>query len=327
MIFAINIVRGEVMKNKTCKNYKKKTLILFLLFLFLLFGCMNGHSNNELEKQPTSKGKLTIGAKDFTEQSLLLTITSVYLRENGYEVETVSNMSSPDLRSALVDDNIDFYWEYTGTALTLHLNEKGENDPETAYKKVKGLDKENDIVWLEKSEFNNTYAILVREEFSKKHGITTVSDLADYIKNGGELKLASEKEFYKREDGLKRLEEAYDFDLSSDQVIGLDYNLTYKALEDKRADAIVGFVTDGSIHNLNIVALEDDQSFFPAYNVAPVVRKEVIEKFNDLPELLNNIAERLDNETIRTLNYQVDIEHANTLEVSRNWLKEEELID
>ncbi|WP_170032150.1 ABC transporter substrate-binding protein [Alteribacillus bidgolensis] len=315
------------MKNKTCKNYKKKTLILFLLFLFLLFGCMNGHSNNELEKQPTSKGKLTIGAKDFTEQSLLLTITSVYLRENGYEVETVSNMSSPDLRSALVDDNIDFYWEYTGTALTLHLNEKGENDPETAYKKVKGLDKENDIVWLEKSEFNNTYAILVREEFSKKHGITTVSDLADYIKNGGELKLASEKEFYKREDGLKRLEEAYDFDLSSDQVIGLDYNLTYKALEDKRADAIVGFVTDGSIHNLNIVALEDDQSFFPAYNVAPVVRKEVIEKFNDLPELLNNIAERLDNETIRTLNYQVDIEHANTLEVSRNWLKEEELID
>ncbi|MFB4165997.1 glycine betaine ABC transporter substrate-binding protein [Alteribacillus sp. JSM 102045] len=315
------------MENKLFKNCKKKTLILFFLLLILLFGCVNEQPNNELEEQPESKGKLTIGAKDFTEQSLLLTITSVYLRENGYEIEAVSNMSSHDLRSALVDGIIDFYWEYTGTALMLYLNEEGENDPETAYKKVKELEKENDIYWLEKSDFNNTYSILVREEFSKKYEITTISDLADYIKNRGELKLASETEFYKREDGLKGMEEAYDFHLSSEQVIRLDSSLTYKALEEKRVDAIVGFVTDGNMQNLNVVALEDDQSFFPAYNVAPVIRKEVMEKFNDLPEFLNNIAERLDNETIRTLNYQVDIVHANTLEVSRNWLKEEELID
>ncbi|WP_100398809.1 ABC transporter substrate-binding protein [Bacillus sp. FJAT-44742] len=315
------------MKNKGWKYSEKRKLLLCLLFLLLLFGCVNNQSSHQVNEQPESKGKLTIGAKSFTEQSLLLTITSVYLRENGYEVETVSDMLSHDLRTALLDGHIDFYWEYTGAALMLYLNEEGENDPEKAYKRVKALEKENDIYWLEKSEFNNTYAILVRENFSQQHGITTISELAHYIENTDDFTFASETEFHQRYDGLKGLEDTYNFRLPSEQVMRLDSHLTYKALEDQRVDAIVGFVTDGSMQNLDFVALEDDQSFFPAYNVAPAVRKEVLEQFNDLPNLLNDIAERLDTETIRSLNYEVDILHANTLEVSREWLEEQQLID
>ena len=107
----------------------------------------------------------------------------------------------------------------------------------------------------------------------------------------------------------------------------MDSGLLYNALKDGQVDVSVGFATDGRIKGFNLVILEDDKQFFPAYNGAPVVRQEVIDQYPDIADLLNNLADRLENETMMTLNYAVDVEHEDITEVSRNWLKEQGLID
>ena len=54
--------------------------------------------------------------------------------------------------------------------------------------------------------------------------------------------------------------------------------------------------------------LEDDKHMWPPYNLAPIVRNEVLEQYPEIADVLNPISAALDTETITGLNAQVDIE-------------------
>lgn len=313
---------------------KKLAIALFaLILLTVLAACgSNDTSTPSGEDSESSsseaRGKVTVGGKAFTEQQILSKITSIYLTENGFDVEEASNMGSTVVRSALENGQIDLYWEYTGTGLVIYQKQEVETDPDKAYEKVKENDKENGIAWLNKADFNNTYAIMMKQETAEELGITTISDLAEYVNNDPKkLTFASNAEFYARDDGIKGLQNHYGFEFPSQNVVKMDSGLLYNALKDGQVDVSVGFATDGRIKGFNLVILEDDKQFFPAYNGAPVVRQEVIDQYPDIADLLNNLADRLENETMMTLNYAVDVEHEDITEVSRNWLKEQGLID
>ncbi|CAH0261360.1 Osmoprotectant-binding protein OsmX [Peribacillus sp. Bi96] len=76
-----------------------------------------------------------------------------------------------------------------------------------------------------------------------------------------------------------------------------------------------------------LVVLEDDNQFFPAYNGAPVIRQEVVEKYPELRDLLNALSDKLDSDTMKNLNYRVDIKHEDINEVAKTWLDEQGLLD
>jgi osmoprotectant transport system substrate-binding protein len=293
--------------------------------LFSLAACSSSTSNNE--GGDSGKGKVTVGGKDFTEQHILSKITSIYLKENGFDVEEASNMGSTVVRSALENGQIDTYWEYTGTGLVVYQKQEVETDSNKAYEKVKENDKKNGIAWLNKANFNNTYAILMKKDTANKLGVKTISDLAKLVeKNPEKLKFASNAEFYARQDGVKGLQKLYGFEFPSKNVVKMDSGLLYNALKDGQVDVSVGFATDGRIKGFKLVVLEDDKKFFPAYNGAPVVSQKVVDKNPELPKLLNKLADLLDNDTMMSLNYAVDIEHKDVTEVSREWLEKESLI-
>jgi osmoprotectant transport system substrate-binding protein len=305
----------------------KKFMSLFfaLAMLFSLAACSSSTSNNE--GGDSGKGKVTVGGKDFTEQHILSKITSIYLKENGFDVEEASNMGSTVVRSALENGQIDTYWEYTGTGLVVYQKQEVETDSNKAYEKVKENDKKNGIAWLNKANFNNTYAILMKKDTANKLGVKTISDLAKLVeKNPEKLKFASNAEFYARQDGVKGLQKLYGFEFPSKNVVKMDSGLLYNALKDGQVDVSVGFATDGRIKGFKLVVLEDDKKFFPAYNGAPVVSQKVVDKNPELPKLLNKLADLLDNDTMMSLNYAVDIEHKDVTEVSREWLEKESLI-
>jgi osmoprotectant transport system substrate-binding protein len=320
-------------------------LLIFSLVISILAAC--GTSNQETtgkgnteqnnsnsqsgeakkESGDKKKGKIVVGGKTFTEQHILAKILSIYLKENGYEVEEATNMGSTVVRSALENGQIDMYWEYTGTALVVYQKQPVETDPSIAYEKVKEKDKEKNLVWLNKTSFNNTYAILMRQDKANELGIKSISDLANYVNNNGDkIKFASNAEFYAREDGIKGMEKKYGFEFPAKNIIKMDSGLIYNALKEEQVDVSVGFGTDGRIKGFNLVALEDDKLFFPAYNAAPVVRQEVLDKHGELADLLNQVADRLDTETMMKLNYTVDVEHKDVAEVAREWLVSQQLV-
>ncbi|MBO0996603.1 glycine betaine ABC transporter substrate-binding protein [Bacillus sp. SD075] len=305
----------------------KKFSLLFCVTLLacMLTACSSSESN---AGSNASKGKITVGGKDFTEQHILTQITSIYLKEKGYKVDEASSMGSTVARSALENGQLDVYWEYTGTALMVYLKEPVETDPDKAYEKVKELDSKNKLEWLNKSEFNNTYAILMREDYAKELGIKSISDLADFIKkNSSELKFGSNSEFYARKDGMKGLEKKYNFSLPAKNVVKMDTGLLYNSLKEGQVDVAVGFATDGRIKGFKLLVLEDDSKFFPAYNGAPVIRQEVLKEYPELEELLNELSDHLDADTMKDLNYRVDIKHEDINEVAKTWLVEQGMLD
>lgn len=269
---------------------------------------------------------IVVGGKNFTEQQIMASMTTQLLQAKGFKVDTKAGMGSAVLRQAQESGQIDVYWEYTGTSLITYNKINDRMSAADTYKKVKELDAAKGLVWLNPSRANNTYSLAMNAEDAKKQGIVSISDLAQKVKGGGKLTFASNAEFYARPDGLKPLEQAYGFEFAHDNVKRMDTGLVYQALKEKQVDVGLVFATDGRIPAFNFVVLRDDKSFFPAYALTPVVRKQILDSNPKLADILNSLSAKLDDATMSRLNASVDVDKKTIEEVARNFLKEQALI-
>lgn len=270
--------------------------------------------------------EIVVGGKNFTEQQLLASMTTQYLQSLGYEVDSRAGMGSAVLRQAQENGQIDLYWEYTGTSL-INYNDVTESlSPEETYQRVKELDGEKGLVWLEPSQANNTYALAMREESVEETGIDDLSKLAEAIDDGQDLTFAMNAEFYAREDGWRPLQQAYDFRVDRGNVKRMDSGLVYQALRDGEVDVGLVFATDGRIPAFDFHVLEDDQNFFPAYSLTPVVREETLDANPELAEQTNALSALLDDEVMAELNARVDVERETIEDVAKDFLEANELL-
>ena len=269
---------------------------------------------------------LVVGGKNFTEQQIMAAMTSELLEAKGYDVDTRAGMGSAVLREAQESGQIDLYWEYTGTSLITYNKIEERMSPEDTYAKVKELDAEKGLTWLEPSAANNTYAIAMNSDEAAEKGIASLSDFARAVNDGEELTFASNAEFYARADGWKPLQEAYGFEMGRRDVKRMDSGLTYQALNENQVDAALVFATDGRNKAFDFTVLEDDQGYFPAYALTPVVRTETLEANPELEGVLNELSSKLDDETMATLNARVDVDKETIEDVASSFLSEQGLI-
>lgn len=269
---------------------------------------------------------IVVGGKNFTEQQLLTSMTAQYLRAEGYDVDTRAGMGSAVLRSAQENGQVDVYWEYTGTGLIVYNDVKEKLGRQEGYERVRELDLEKGLVWLNPSEANTTYALAMQASEAEAMGIETLSDMATAINNGKELVLASNAEWYARQDGYRPFAKAYDFKLPRDQIKRMDSGLTYTALKEDEVDVALVFATDGRIPAFDFVLLVDDRNFFPDYAITPVIRQDTLKKNPELEEQLNKLSGLLNNEVMSRLNAQVDVKRQDIEKVARNFLAEHGLI-
>lgn len=266
--------------------------------------------------------EIVVGGKNFTEQQILASMTGQYLEGLGYEVEERSGMGSAVLRQAQENGQIDLYWEYTGTSL-INYNDVSERlSPEDTYARVKELDAEKGLVWLEPSAANNTYALAMREADAQERGIASLSDLAQAVNDDKGLSFALNAEFYARDDGWRPLQKAYDFRVGRADVKRMDSGLVYQALRDGQVDVGLVFATDGRIPAFDFTVLEDDKGYFPAYALTPVVRDESLKANPELESQMNALSAELNDDTMASLNAQVDVEKKTIEQVAEDFLKE-----
>jgi osmoprotectant transport system substrate-binding protein len=219
--------------------------------------------------------------------------------------------------------------EYTGTALINFLKHKDPiTDPQKCYDVVKKEDLEkNGMDWLPMMNFNNTYCLMMRRADAQDKGIKTISDLSKYVQaHTDKIAFGLNAEFYARPDGYRPLQEKYDFRFPADKIKKMDSGLVYKALKDGEVEVAMGFATDGRIKGFDFVVLEDDLKYFPVYNPAPVVKKEIAAKYPELEAIFKKLGAKLDTESMTKLNYQVDIEHLDAMTAVKDWLKAQGLI-
>lgn len=136
------------------------------------------------------KGVITIGSKIFSEQYILVAMYSMLIQ--GYtdlEVKTKTGLGGTKICfDALKNNEIDFYPEYTGTGLQVILQVpqakvdsltrlEGQTFPyiQTQFQELYHLE------WLKPIGFNNTYALMMRQNQADRLHIKTITDLQNYL--------------------------------------------------------------------------------------------------------------------------------------------------
>jgi len=273
---------------------------------------------------------LIVGGKDYTEQLLLPELAGILLEQAGFDVTLKTGVGTVIARKSLENAQTDLYFEYTGTAYTVFYKQKDKQImtvPEKVYDWVKKADAKKDLVWLDPVKFNNTYTLMMKKTEADKLGIKTISDLGVYVtKNPAKLIFALDSEFWERPDGFKDIMKTYNFKLPVKQVKKMTVGLTYQALKKGLVNSAMGFSTDGRIAAFGFVNLVDDKFFFPVYNPVPVVRKEILDKYPEIKDILKPIADNLTTEEMQQLNKAVDVDHKAVHDVAMDWLKSKNLI-
>ena len=271
---------------------------------------------------------ITVGSKDFDEQLVLGNISVALLEDAGVEVVNEVNLGGTDAaRAALVNGDIDHYWEYNGTGWISFFGETEPiQDRVEQYEAVAERDaEERGLYWLEPSQFNNTYGIALSQEADAELGIDAISELGPLLESDPDaVTLCVESEFNVRDDGLPGMEEHYGFEIPDDNVTVLDTGVIYGATAD-RDPCNLGeiFTTDGRIAALDLEILEDDEGFFPLYNASPVFVEDVYSEYGQaLIDLYEPVSNALDNDTMAALNARVSADGERPSDVAVDFLTE-----
>jgi osmoprotectant transport system substrate-binding protein len=313
---------------RTTRAKLTQLLGLFAVLTLIVAGCGGAGGGGSSGDVDLSGAEFTVGSKEFTEQLILGQITLQVLENAGATVnDQIGLAGTVAARKALESGEIDMYWEYTGTGWITHLGHtKPIPDSQKQFEAVAKEDlKENDIKWLSPpSPANNTYAMAVRSEAYDKLGVKKLSDFKQLVEeNPEEATVCVGTEFSTRDDGLPGMEEAYDFEFPKENIVKIDEGLIYQQV-DKGEQCNFGevFQTDGRIAGLDLKLVEDDKSFFPIYNPALNVSKEVIEKNPQIAKLFAPISEKLTTDELQKLNAKVDMEGQLEDQVAEEWLSQ-----
>ncbi len=313
---------------------RARLLVGFAVCAVVLSGCAGADPltppGRFAEDVDLSGQTFTVSGKEFAEQIVLCKMTIALLQSaRATVVDACDTVGSGTVRGALVGGRADMYWEYTGTAWRTYLGQDTPlSDPETLFAAVRAADAANGVVWLDRTPFNDTYAIGVRTDTAQRLGVRTLSDLAALAqRRAPEATLCVEQEFTGREDGLQGLFETYRFDLDAGALVTREIDGVYPSVA-TGTDCVFGevFATDGRLNHLRLATLADDRGYFLPYNAALTVRRAVLDRAPRLALLARALAPTLTDSVMRTLNERVSVGGRNPDEVARAYLREQGLI-
>jgi osmoprotectant transport system substrate-binding protein len=284
------------------------------------------------------KGPVTVGSKIDTEGALLAQMIRLRLESEGYEVRDRSQTGTTDVvREALLSGEIDIYPEYTGSGLLFFEGDPEATaetfkDPQEGYETSKRLDEPNGVIWLTPARANNTWAIATRRDFAEENGLSTMSDFARYAEDGGEIRLAASDEFFNNPDAWPEFVNTYGIELSGRERVtfsGGNTAQTQKAVADGTDGVNFGMAygTDGSLADLGLIVLEDDQEAQLVYWPTPIIREETLNAYPEIADLLAPVFDSLTLETLQELNARIQVRGEDATEVARDHLRSAALID
>lgn len=310
-------------------------IIALVLVVSLLAACTTPADKDEAEEL-NPDNPIVVGSFVDTEGGILGNMVLLALEENGYTITDKVQFGTPDVhRNALLQDELDIGIDYTGNGqyYSEGFEEEIWGDAEEGYNSIKTYDEENnDLIWLEPAKANNTEMLAVKKDFAETNNLKTLEDFAKYVNDGGQVKFITSQLFAEKNMGLLGMEEGYGFKLKPDQLIMLPHGNTaetIKALTNGTDDVNVALVygTDGSLPDLDLVVMEDPLSIPPVFEPSVIVRKEVMDSYPEIKDIIENVFKTLDLESLQVMNKKVIVDGLSPKDVALEHLKEEGILD
>ncbi len=316
------------------KLYRSVGLALAAAGLMITAAC--GGDDNSLEDSgddtaSADKGSLTVGGQDFTEMQIMASMYEQLLSNAGYDVETKLVTTRDVYIGELGNGGVDVVPDYlAGITDFLNTEKNGDtaepvstNDPDATLAALKPLAEEKGISMLEPSQATDQNAFFVTQDFADENNLTTLSDLAAL---GEPIKLAAPPDCEGRSDCEGGLTNVYGLDIT--EIVPLDFASAQMKDAVKKGEVQLGETgtTDGSLAELGLVILEDDQGIQPAQNLIPAVNSDFLADHGDIADVLNELSSTLTTEDLATMNSKVDLERQKPEDVATEFLTANDLL-
>ena len=315
------------------KKTWKKWVALGMTFGMIagIAGCGNSknagsESTTEAVKKQEAAAPIKIATKPMTEQFILGEMLKLVIEDTtDYSVELTKGIGggTNNIMPAMESGDFDLYPEYTssGYIMVLKHDSDGISDEDMWKQLQKEYKEKYDMSWIGQYGFNNTYALIVREEAAKKYNLTKTSQLANV---SDELVFGGNSDYIERKDGFHLLCDTYG--LKFKDVKDIDIGLKYEALKKGDIDVSNGFTTDAQLSNDNVRVLEDDKHLQVNYFCSNVVRNDTLKSHPGLEEAIMKLDNSITDKEMASLNYKVEVEGKEDVEVAKDYLTEKEII-
>ena len=243
---------------------------------------------------------VVVGAKNFSEQSILAQVMADRLQAAGFSATQKNDLGSAVAYRAVANGEIDAYVDYTGTLWTNVLRRTDTPSRQALLTQLtQALQKRDGVKLLGPLGFENAYALAMRRDRAQALGIRTIADLAG---RAPQLTLGSDLEFLSRPEWTA-LQGAYGLHFKAERRFQPTF--MYKSVTGGEVDVISAFSSDGRIAADDLVVLSDPKQAIPPYDAVILLspRRAHNARFQKaLVPMLNAIPV----ETMRKSNYSVD---------------------
>jgi len=266
-----------------------------------------------------SARRLSVGTKNFTEQLILGELLAQIFEKHAHvPVERRFYLAGTYIcQQAILAGRIDVYVEYTGTALTAILKQPARSNSREVFEIVRSeYQRRFNLAVLPSLGFDNTFAVVMRGDDAKAHGVTKLSQLSEIAPK---MRIGVGYEFLERPDGFSGLARTYDLRFAAAPSV-MDLGLLYRTLLARQVDVVVGSNTDGLIAALGLTVLEDDRHYFPPYDAVPIVRPQAMSEISGIQAALAQLAGRITTANMRRLNYEIDGKKRDVTDVVRDFI-------
>lgn len=286
----------------------------------------SSESTTEAAKKQEAAAPIKIATKPMTEQFILGEMLKLVIEDTtDYSVELTKGIGggTNNIMPAMESGDFDLYPEYTssGYIMVLKHDSDGISDEDMWKQLQKEYKDKYDMSWIGQYGFNNTYALIIREEAAKKYNLTKTSQLADV---SDELVFGGNSDYIERKDGFHLLCDAYG--LKFKDVKDIDIGLKYEALKKGDIDVSNGFTTDAQLSNDNVRVLEDDKHLQVNYFCSNVVRNDTLKSHPRLEEAIMKLDNSITDKEMASLNYKVEVEGKEDVQVAKDYLTEKGII-
>lgn len=286
----------------------------------------SSESTTEAVKNQEAAAPIKIATKPMTEQFILGEMLKLVIEDTtDYSVELTKGIGggTNNIMPAMESGDFDLYPEYTssGYIMVLKHDSDGISDEDMWKQLQKEYKDKYDMSWIGQYGFNNTYALIIREEAAKKYNLTKTSQLADV---SDELVFGGNSDYIERKDGFHLLCDTYG--LKFKDVKDIDIGLKYEALKKGNIDVSNGFTTDAQLSNDNVRVLEDDKHLQVNYFCSNVVRNDTLKSHPGLEEAIMKLDNSITDKEMASLNYKVEVEGKEDVQVAKDYLTEKGII-
>lgn len=308
------------------RNTLLASIALVAAIVMLAAACRGDHDTSAAPAGTTAQAAVPSGpvirlrGQDFRESITTAEVYGQYLRAKGYDVTILppSGYRAGAL-DGLKNKDLDLIVDYiAGDQAALAPDDPPSHDPAEVAATIGPLLAKQGSTVLPYSPAGQADALVVRAD-SPAATISGVKGLG-YV-------LGASRTCFTRPDCYLGLTDPATYGITFAGRRILEFGpLLGAALKARQVDAVVWSTTAPQIPASRFRILRDDRGLFPAGNIAPIVRTEVLEAYGDrLTADLDALSARITTNDLVAWNRATDIDGETSAEVARDWLAQKGL--